>query len=916
MDTDEEPNPHKDDMSQGKFRLIHTGKKWKKVAETKKTGPEAPRNSLDSPLYDHTTITMTSTMRQKPPKGSTPQDRTTAKNVIHKDIFPSQPSVIARLMGIDTIPVSAKRDEVMIHAEEVSNLKLPSKLEMITVASPRSATFRQSKCSLISYGSSSVDYTYRQCLKKMRPRRSRSRQHHPQEELLEKIREDFQAWQTSKALENARTVVTASGCPTITSSRHRMEEGRYIQILAQENLHKEKMAKYGYGSCTISMAEKDTLKNATDNSSDTEITSAKAAAESNISPGDKVIKVLRVSHCATMPDKFRDLEDEHNNSISTSAKPRSQKRIVLLKPSTCDIVASDQESLFSSSKVKREGNMEEFLEEVKERLKKELKLKSKSEVVRRSWGTTDPKQIARDIAKQIRETVRRQDLGKRLYSRSESFRAFRSDRKRNAAATAARNASPEHVSPKSVTSRTSGTNQGSNDCSPPIIRRSRGRIRSLTDMPLSVSVSESVPASGFDDQSYTGECKFADADVVSPRALVRSFSAPASGISRGRLFAEEDNNVDSGRHGNSDAVSEGAAVAASKNSSSFSLRGTVSNLRNSLRSRANKLFGKKTHWSMKPSLGEFHPHKMASGMLPPSPPEILSPFIVAQASTVLHLSKSKLYFRPDLERIRITFFCTMDSLPLLLLFQENFTELPPSPVSPLEVKGSSSRHFFSDLNCNLPELSPKSWSEFDTTPRASNESSSCKNRTNATETEESYTEMAYIKQVLIAAGLYEDGSSYSSPSMMNNARVDSTARRPICDYVFDEVEEIYNTEEDAADHRMLFDLANEALEITMMGSTKTGSSLWRWVVDSTGVSPGRKLLDDVWQQVQSVRNPPVQQEMQTVESMVAREAWTSPWIEVLHEDSYVLGRKLERAIFDQLIADIVQELFISQNAAD
>nr|XP_025882235.1 uncharacterized protein LOC4342131 [Oryza sativa Japonica Group] len=838
--------------------------------------PEAPRNSLDSPLYDHTTITMTSTMRQKPPKGSTPQDRTTAKNVIHKDIFPSQPSVIARLMGIGTIPVSAKRDEVMIHAEEVSNLKLPSKLEMITVTSPRSATFRQSKCSLISYGSSSVDYTYRHCLKKMRPRRSRSRQHHPQEELLEKIREDFQAWQTSKALENARTVFTASGCPTITSSRHRMEEGRYIQILAQENLHKEKMAKFGYGSCTISMAEKDTLKNATDNSSDTEITSAKAAAESNISPGDKVIKVLRVSHCATMPDKFRDLEDEHNNSISTSAKPRSQKRIVLLKPSTCDIVASDQESLFSSSKVKREGNMEEFLEEVKERLKKELKLKSKSEVVRRSWGTTDPKQIARDIAKQIRETVRRQDLGKRLYSRSESFRAFRSDRKRNAAATAARNASPEHVSPTSVTSRTSGTNQGSNDCSPPIIRRSRGRIRSLTDMPLSVSVSESVPASGFDDQSYTGECKFADANVVSPRALVRSFSAPASGISRGRLFAE-DNNVDSGRHGNSDAVSEGAAVAASKNSSSFSLRGTVSNLRNSLRSRANKLFGKKTHWSLKPSLGEFHPHKMAIGMLPPSPPEILSPFIVAQ---------------------------------------ENFTELPPSPVSPLEVKGSSSRHFFSDLNCNLPELSPKSWSEFDTTPIASNESSSCKNRTNATETEESYTEMAYIKQVLIAVGLYEDGSSYSSPSMMNNARVDSMARRPICDYVFDEVEETYNTEEDAADHRMLFDLANEALEITMMGSTKTGSSLWRWVVDSTGVSPGRKLLVDVWQQVQSVRNPPVQQETQTVESMVAREAWTSPWIEVLHEDSYVLGRKLERAIFDQLIADIVQELFISQNAAD
>lgn len=38
MNTGEKPNPHKDDMSQGKFRLIHTWKKWKKVAETKKTG--------------------------------------------------------------------------------------------------------------------------------------------------------------------------------------------------------------------------------------------------------------------------------------------------------------------------------------------------------------------------------------------------------------------------------------------------------------------------------------------------------------------------------------------------------------------------------------------------------------------------------------------------------------------------------------------------------------------------------------------------------------------------------------------------------------------------------------------------------------------------------------------------------------
>jgi hypothetical protein len=51
----------------------------------------------------------------------------------------------------------------------------------------------------------------------------------------------------------------------------------------------------------------------------------------------------------------------------------------------------------------------------------------------------------------------------------------------------------------------------------------------------------------------------------------------------------------------------------------------------------------------------------------------------------------------------------------------------------------------------------------------------------------------------------------------------------------------------ATDRRMLFDLANEALQALVHG-TKTGSSLGQWVV-SVSVSRGRKLVDDVWQQV-------------------------------------------------------------------
>jgi len=54
------------------------------------------------------------------------------------------------------------------------------------------------------------------------------------------------------------------------------------------------------------------------------------------------------------------------------------------------------------------------------------------------------------------------------------------------------------------------------------------------------------------------------------------------------------------------------------------------------------------------------------------------------------------------------------------------------------------------------------------------------------------------------------------------------------------------------DRRMLFDLANEALQSLVVAESSRGgcaSSLRQWVVDSTGVARGKKLVDDVWQQV-------------------------------------------------------------------
>ena len=52
------------------------------------------------------------------------------------------------------------------------------------------------------------------------------------------------------------------------------------------------------------------------------------------------------------------------------------------------------------------------------------------------------------------------------------------------------------------------------------------------------------------------------------------------------------------------------------------------------------------------------------------------------------------------------------------------------------------------------------------------------------------------------------------------------------------------------------------------------------------------------------------QEMRTIDSMVAYEIRNSAWAEVLYEDAYVVGRKIERAFFDELIEDLLIQVFI------
>nr|CAB3461899.1 unnamed protein product [Digitaria exilis] len=652
--------------------------------------------------------------------------------------------------------------------------------------------------------------------------RSRHRRLHPQEDLLQKMKQDFQAWQASRA-------ALVDAC----SATHQPLDGRCIQMTAQENLRRQKMARYGFNvadDCSKVVAlEKKGLRNAVVVREENDSETAATTDEPLEPPSQEtVITVLRAtSPCAAaVSEKFKDFEpgkDGHDRISSASDEEMlcSTAPIVLLKPASSDILLLDvadgcKKPLFGLPKLNRNGNISRLLQEVKEMLHKELQQVNASSSNKVTWATGAKEQIGRSVAKQTREETAAEDRLSKRFSRSESFRGFRSDRRRNeATTTTTKQASPERVGiltrnnilarkplkrvtslrDETVSSPTNKDEESMSSCS----ITSRGRFRSLADV--------SPSGVGFGEQSFRSECLMMRHNVSPARALFRSFSAPESGFFSLGLFG--DGGVRSATH----EASEGAAaVMTSQRSTSFSfIRGTVSSLRHSFNLRRH-LFRRKMHWSKKMSLevGEIQP-QMATGTTPPSP-------------------------------------------ETFNLFKANLTELPPSPVSPLEVVGHSCRHFFSDLNCTFPELSPKCLSEFEAP------ASELSYRTDITVETACNHDKAYIRDILVAAGLYDDDGSLDNKA---NGRVDSMAR-PICDDIFEEVEDIYYYRGKYCD-------------------------------DAIGV--------------QILRNPEMQ-EMQTIDSMVAYEIRKSVWADVLYEDVYVVGRKIERAIFDELIEDLLIEVFI------
>ncbi|KAI7755752.1 hypothetical protein M8C21_032759 [Ambrosia artemisiifolia] len=700
------------------------------------------------------------------------------------------PSIVARLMGVDAMPQDTKPVLNDLYKD-----KLTRSSSVGSVLSP-SKSFRQTSLDSfhLSEDSDLDDWSGSTISKKPTPRQ------HPQEEELQKFKKEFEAWQSARFKECSKVV----GHNAISE-----------QLIAQENLNREKMALYANPSTKIKLED---LK------------------------------------------KSRSLNENRSfplNHEATAAYPAPTK-IVILRPGFDNISTPEEPFASSSGASEERNNIEDFLEEVKQRLKYELQGKTfKSGLVRGggietpfSERPSDPKQIAQRIAKQVRESVTK-DLGTNLL-RSESTRSYRGE------------------------SQCSGTD------SPEFISRDTRRLLSERLRNVLKKESHNTNLKDEDDnQSKSFRCGHDDMIIqkdLSPVNLVRSLSAPVSGTSFGKLLLE-DRHVVTGAHirRKHEAIEKLTIKVKKQRKDKFNLKERVSSLKYSLTLRA-RLFGRKIH-----SASEFRDNDRS--------------FVkdILNGPTVM----MNIADRP-----------------------ENGTEVPPSPASicssihedyyraaycasPTTTPGAPSDdsdlpQAFRDISSNLHELR-KQLHQLETGRSEETVVEEEPYESDMAELEDE--DESYIQDLLIAAGLYDNSFDKCL------SRWDTYAK-PISNQVFDQVEEMYknkmNNDPDKkpVDHKVLHDLVNEVLSTLLappMHISKFSKKVKR-------PPYGNKLLDQVWGMLRAHLHHVVDKSSYFFDTMVARDMQSMPWSELVYEDIDALAKELECQIMRDLIKETVNDM--------
>lgn len=396
---------------------------------------------------------------------------------------------------------------------------------------------------------------------------------HPQEEELQKFKKEFEAYQSARFKECSEFV-------ELSTNKDRW--------MAQRHLNKEKLVLYANSM-------------------------RKTVTERSVElKGHAVTENIHENGISKVQKDKSELLAAARNKTNRALNFKSGSapaKIVILRP-VSDRTGKNEESWANSPRISEDGSsMEEFLQEVKERLKFELQEKSFQKTIEKP---SDAKIIAQCIAKQARESVTR-DVGTTLH-RSESMQSYRSEIQRDEAG------SPEFIhrdTRRILTERL--RNVLRDESSHDIDKHSRVNSRSVTQNREKSRAEEIRYASNevcrgedlkdeSDRQSRYSRQELGN-DVMQDQKLfhknlVRSLSAPVSRSSFGRLLLEDQHTL-TGAHirRKHEAIEEVTMNVKKWRKEKFNLKEKVSSFKYSFILRG-KLFGRKIQ-----SLEESHGDK-------------------------------------------------------------------------------------------------------------------------------------------------------------------------------------------------------------------------------------------------------------------------------------------------------------------
>ncbi|KAG9129838.1 hypothetical protein Leryth_006973 [Lithospermum erythrorhizon] len=391
------------------------GRKTRKVIHNEiyeDGGFEAPRNSLELPeenLYSNNAVKFTSRygcgdsnywpnnhMSEAPMKKLINEEISESTNVSH-----SSPSVIARLMGVETLPAhtNSKRQQTE-STSEIQSINFPEGEELRT-SSGRHVSFSSNSHRSKKYDSLEHEEDGRTNIQKSHLNSNKPKpREHPQEEELQKFKKEFEAYQAARFKQYLKG----------------NELGRLpSKWLAQEELNKEKMAFYANSirSTDYKRSKEDEVQNG--NTSQRKKCNILKKFETFAADPES----LGLSSKSKRPDFHQRSQSSSDDIYEISRGPSN---IVILRPGP-DSIGYNEESWTSSpgNSVDR-GSIEDFLEEVKERLKHELQGNPYKRSTVRGGGIETPYSERASDASQARETP----YVETMLPRSASARSYRS----------------------------------------------------------------------------------------------------------------------------------------------------------------------------------------------------------------------------------------------------------------------------------------------------------------------------------------------------------------------------------------------------------------------------------------------------------------------------------------------------------